>query len=54
MRLTHKQLDNQSTARLAAELGFYDQAHFIREFSAVIGMTPQAYAKRHHKPQAGS
>ena len=45
-RLALKQLDDQSTARLAAELGFYDQAHFIREFSAVIGMTPYAYRKR--------
>jgi AraC-like DNA-binding protein len=28
-------------------LGFYDQAHFIREFSMVVGMTPFAYLKRH-------
>ena len=34
-----------SLARLAADLGFYDQSHFIREFSAVIGITPYAYLK---------
>lgn len=35
-----------SLAQISAELGFFDQAHFIREFKAVIGMTPQAYLKR--------
>ena len=44
-RLALKQTTEQSTTRLAAELGYYDQAHFIREFSAVIGMTPYAYSK---------
>lgn len=28
---------------LAAAYGWYDQAHFIREFSALIGTTPSAY-----------
>ncbi len=31
--------------RLALELGYFDQAHFIRDFKAVVGMTPAAYAK---------
>lgn len=44
-----KQLNGQTTTRLAAELGFYDQSHFIREFSAVVGVTPYAYLKRKHK-----
>lgn len=35
-----------TTTRLAVDLGFYDQAHFIREFRSVIGMTPTAYKKR--------
>lgn len=36
----------ESAASVAVDSGFYDQAHFIREFSAVIGMTPNAYVKR--------
>ena len=31
-------------AVLAAELGWFDQAHFGREFKAVIGMAPGVYA----------
>ncbi|GAA4154183.1 helix-turn-helix domain-containing protein [Leifsonia shinshuensis] len=31
-------------ARLAADLGYTDQAHFGREFKAVVGLTPGAYA----------
>ncbi|NUT53083.1 MAG: AraC family transcriptional regulator [Saccharothrix sp.] len=30
-------------ARLAAELGYYDQAHLTREFRAVMGVPPGAY-----------
>ncbi len=45
-RLALKNRDIPSTAFLAAEHGFYDQSHFIREFSAVVGMTPYAYRKR--------
>jgi AraC-like DNA-binding protein len=29
--------------RLALELGFFDQAHFIKAFKAVIGLTPGDY-----------
>lgn len=32
-------------AAMAAELGYFDQAHFTREFTAEIGMAPLAYAK---------
>jgi AraC-like DNA-binding protein len=42
-RLALRQINKSSTANLAVELGFYDQSHFIREFSAVIGLTPYAY-----------
>ncbi len=35
-----------SAAHLAADLGFYDQAHFIREFRAVVGLTPHRYMQR--------
>ena len=48
-RLILRQKNGQSTTTLAAELDFYDQSHFIREFSAIIGMTPFAYMKRHQK-----
>lgn len=33
-------------ARLAADLGYCDQAHLIRAFRAAIGMTPGEYARR--------
>jgi AraC-like DNA-binding protein len=49
-RLALKQINEISTTTsIAANLGFYDQSHFIREFSAVVGMTPYAYMKRHQK-----
>lgn len=32
--------------RLAGELGYFDQAHFIRDFKRVVGTTPAAYARR--------
>jgi len=33
-------------AALAQELGYHDQAHFVRDFKAQIGFTPAAYAAR--------
>ncbi|MGZ4550770.1 MAG: helix-turn-helix domain-containing protein [Blastococcus sp.] len=33
-------------AELAASLGWFDQAHFSREFRAVVGTTPSAYLQR--------
>ncbi len=35
-------------SRLAQELGYFDQAHFIRAFKAIIGQTPAAYARSLH------
>lgn len=32
-------------AALAADLGYFDQAHFTREFTAEVGMAPLEYAK---------
>jgi AraC-like DNA-binding protein len=36
--------EHPQLAALAAELGYADQAHFSREFKAVVGTTPAAYA----------
>ncbi len=37
--------DSRDGATLAAELGYFDQAHFIKDFKAIIGKTPAEYAK---------
>lgn len=34
-------------AALAAGLGYADQSHFIRDFTALVGETPTAYARRY-------
>jgi AraC-like DNA-binding protein len=33
---------------IASDAGYADQAHFIREFQALTGVTPGAYATEHH------
>ncbi len=33
-------------ARLALELGYFDQAHFIRDFKALVGCPPAEYSRR--------
>jgi len=33
-------------AEIALELGYFDQAHFIKDFKAVVGRTPAQYAKK--------
>jgi AraC-like DNA-binding protein len=30
---------------IAARLGYFDQAHFVRDFKAVVGMAPSEYAR---------
>ncbi|MOA57975.1 DNA-binding transcriptional activator FeaR [compost metagenome] len=30
--------------KLSQDLGYYDQSHFIRDFKAMIGRTPDEYA----------
>jgi AraC-like DNA-binding protein len=32
-------------SRLAVDLGYFDQAHFIKDFKAIVGLTPAEYAK---------
>lgn len=35
-------------AELALALGYYDQAHFIRDFRRLVGCAPADYARRQH------
>lgn len=37
--------DGGNWAAVAAELGYFDQPHFIRDFTRAVGMTPAAYAQ---------
>ncbi len=34
--------------RIAADAGYYDQAHLIGEFRELVGLTPSAFVKRTH------
>jgi AraC-like DNA-binding protein len=44
-RLTHGTVDDWP--QIALELGYFDQAHFIKDFKAVVGVTPAEYARQH-------
>jgi AraC-like DNA-binding protein len=35
----------ETVAAIAAGLGYFDQAHFVRDFRSVVGQTPSAYAR---------
>jgi len=37
--------DSPNWAEVATELGYFDQSHFIRDFTRAIGQTPAAYAE---------
>jgi AraC-like DNA-binding protein len=37
--------ESLDAAQLARELGYFDQAHFIRDFRATVGRPPGAYAR---------
>jgi AraC-like DNA-binding protein len=39
-------------AEVAVDLGYFDQPHFIRDFTREIGMTPVAYAEACKRKQA--
>ncbi|NOU94373.1 helix-turn-helix domain-containing protein [Paenibacillus sp. LMG 31456] len=32
-------------SRLALDLGYYDQAHFIKDFKSIVGKSPETYTK---------
>jgi AraC-like DNA-binding protein len=38
--------EHVNLAQLALELGYFDQAHFVRDFKALVGRPPSAYARR--------
>ncbi|RTE09102.1 helix-turn-helix domain-containing protein [Paenibacillus whitsoniae] len=33
-------------SKLSMDLGYHDQAHFIKDFKSIVGQTPEAYAKK--------
>jgi len=35
-----------NSAKMAHDLGYFDQAHFIKDFKSVIGRTPAEYARQ--------
>jgi AraC-like DNA-binding protein len=39
-------LGSMSGAQVAAEIGYFDQAHFVREFRSFTGMTPTRYTEQ--------
>jgi AraC-like DNA-binding protein len=43
---------NQSA--LALRLGYSDQAHFVRDFKAMVGTTPAQYARRSPSKSSGA
>jgi AraC-like DNA-binding protein len=43
-RLTYGAVE--SWPQVALELGYFDQAHFIKDFKSVVGLTPAEYARQ--------
>jgi AraC-like DNA-binding protein len=37
--------ESDGGARLALDLGYFDQAHFIRDFTEQVGRSPGVYAR---------
>jgi AraC-like DNA-binding protein len=44
--------DVEDLAGLAASLGWFDQAHFSRDFRSVVGLTPSVYLQRARESRA--
>jgi AraC-like DNA-binding protein len=36
----------EDLTRMALDLGYFDQAHFIKDFKTVVGKTPAEYARK--------
>lgn len=49
-RAVRKAATSEDWARIAAEAGYYDQAHLIADFRQLVGLTPGAFAKRAQAP----
>jgi AraC-like DNA-binding protein len=45
-RAVQRAATSKDWARIAAEAGYYDQAHLIADFRQLIGLTPGAFLKR--------
>jgi AraC-like DNA-binding protein len=43
-----------SQATIAMNLGYSDQAHFVRDFKAIVGISPAAYARAARQDQRRS
>ncbi|MEF3305954.1 helix-turn-helix domain-containing protein [Paenibacillus sp. GYB003] len=37
--------DDPDWAKLSQDMGYYDQAHFIKDFKAIVGKSPEEYMK---------
>jgi AraC-like DNA-binding protein len=42
--------ERATAATLALDLGYSDQSHFIRDFKAIVGISPAAYARAARRP----
>lgn len=40
--------DDHDWPQIAADLGYFDQAHFIKDFRTIIGVTPDEYVRQLH------
>ncbi|MFD0618397.1 DUF6597 domain-containing transcriptional factor [Paenibacillus sp. GCM10027629] len=41
-------------SRLALDLGYYDQAHFIKDFKSIVGKSPETYTKLLNELNSGN
>ena len=44
--------ETRNWADLSRQLGYFDQAHFVNDFTALVGQSPAAYARRIRLSQA--